>query len=529
MILVFFNVIVTILFGSLYFAEGLRFSVDASFLDGHPTGVFIRPAKSLDVDEVSPFRSIPYSIWWVLVTMTTVGYGDYSPTTRVGKSIGVVCFYVGIIFLALPISVLGNNFEIAYNRMMQTNLKSARKTKKQAVKAETGAPPGWIPRCRGIRKKIFILLEDPSASRIGKFISLTVIVVILVSTASFIMESMPDFNYTPDVCLADLSIDNCKPRPDPVFHIVEFTCIVIFTIEYCGRMTTVHAATPEECGIVAPANSSPLWVTVVYATQWLNLIDLVAILPFYVEMAGGGGGGAAVLRVLRLVRTFRVLKMPKMRACGEMFIDVVIDALPALFLLFFMTTLMCVLFSSLIVFAESSWYSVDYDREVCPQGCYVRPTTDGYGLEPSPFRSILYAFWWFFTTATTVGFGDDYPTTTAGRMVGVVTFYTGIVLIALPITIISGCFNKRYPEYLSEFGTGRPEDAIEHEGSMRLQDQDARKVHPGPPDSSADDNNDSEHVESASPTLPNSIRSDTDLERQKARWGRLSPEQRPLP
>ena len=57
----------------------------------------------------------------------------------------------------------------------------------------------------------------------------------------------------------------------------------------------------------------------------------------------------------------------------------------------------------------------------------------------------------FFTTATTVGYGDDYPTTLGGRLVGVMTFYTGIILLALPVTIVGGSFNKYYPEWLKEF------------------------------------------------------------------------------
>merc|ERR1711972_1188136 len=130
-----------------------------------------------------------------------------------------------------------------------------------------------------------------------------------------------------------------------------------------------------------------------------------------------------------------------------------VEALPALFLLFFMTTLMCVLFASLIVFAEGSRYSVSEAKfvENYPEGLYIRPTADGHDIEPSPFQSILYAFWWFFTTATTVGYGDDYPTTTAGRIVGIATFYTGIILLALPITIVAERFNAHYPDWIREF------------------------------------------------------------------------------
>jgi voltage-gated potassium channel len=44
---------------------------------------------------------------WVLTTMTTVGYGDFFPTTTAGKALGVVVFYCGIIFVCMPISIIG--------------------------------------------------------------------------------------------------------------------------------------------------------------------------------------------------------------------------------------------------------------------------------------------------------------------------------------------------------------------------------------------------------------------------------------
>jgi len=56
------------------------------------------------------FGTIPASFWWVLTTMTTVGYGDCSPLTLWGKTLGVVTMGAGVIFLALPITVLGSNF-----------------------------------------------------------------------------------------------------------------------------------------------------------------------------------------------------------------------------------------------------------------------------------------------------------------------------------------------------------------------------------------------------------------------------------
>ena len=60
--------------------------------------------------EPSPFVSIPASLWWVLATVTTVGYGDLVPTSLAGKLVGAACMVSGVLVMALPISVVTNEF-----------------------------------------------------------------------------------------------------------------------------------------------------------------------------------------------------------------------------------------------------------------------------------------------------------------------------------------------------------------------------------------------------------------------------------
>ena len=62
-----------------------------------------------DINEDSLW-TIPDGIWWALITMTTVGYGDKYPISVFGKCIGVVCAMTGILIIALPIPIVANNF-----------------------------------------------------------------------------------------------------------------------------------------------------------------------------------------------------------------------------------------------------------------------------------------------------------------------------------------------------------------------------------------------------------------------------------
>merc|ERR1711988_332451 len=57
------------------------------------------------------FGTIPRSFWWAVVTMTTVGYGDCYPVSTPGKMLAMVTMLIGVLILALPITVVGFNFQ----------------------------------------------------------------------------------------------------------------------------------------------------------------------------------------------------------------------------------------------------------------------------------------------------------------------------------------------------------------------------------------------------------------------------------
>jgi len=467
-ILMFFNLIIGIIFASvMVILEGQEFSVHPDFTssdlgeDRHEHGVFVRLNSQGSAMEITPFFSIPMALWWVFTTMTTVGYGDMYPTTWQGKSVGVVCFYVGIILLALPIGVLSSNFEAAYARYQAKdqgltveefeNSPTKQGTRRSflggsvIIKTKTFGATPWWPSEGGLGRQIFQLLNDPSSSKLSKLVSYFITVVIILTTGTMILESLPDFNRTPDACFEELTVENCKPRPFVVFALIETVCIIVFTIDYVLRIVLVHSEDPRAIG--ADLETSAAKATLKYALQWLNIVDLMAIVPFYLTKAGFMGSSAAVLRVLRLIRVFRLLKSPKLRTCVDMILNIVSDSLPGIASVFSLTSLVCVLSASCLWFAEGSNYSVTDFSDEYPMGVYVRANVNGFGREPTPFTSISHCFWWFFTTATTVGYGDEFPTSAAGRVIAVVTFYAGVVLMAIKLTIVGGSLKKHFPSW----------------------------------------------------------------------------------
>ena len=80
------------------------------------------------------FRSIPESFWWSLITMTTVGYGDMTPKTWLGKIFGGACAICGVLVVALPISIIGSSFNLYY-AYAQARLKLPRKKNRVLLNA----------------------------------------------------------------------------------------------------------------------------------------------------------------------------------------------------------------------------------------------------------------------------------------------------------------------------------------------------------------------------------------------------------
>jgi len=185
----------------------------------------------------------------------------------------------------------------------------------------------------------------------------------------------------------------------PAFAVMEHVTVAIFIVDYLLRLLT------------ADYKLGKGWVSfILYPFTLMALIDLVCILPSFTALASG----FKLLKVLRLLRAFRVFRAAKMLRYSKSLILVsdVIKEQKSSLLAVCVLAFSYILISALIVF----------------------------NVEPDTFSNFFDAVYWATVSLTTVGYGDIYPVSTAGRVITMLSSLFGIAVIALPAGIITAGF-----------------------------------------------------------------------------------------
>lgn len=201
---------------------------------------------------------------------------------------------------------------------------------------------------------------------------------------------------------------------------VELVTSVIFSVEYALRVWTADMLHPE----------LPPWrARLKYIFSGLALVDLVAILPLWIPMLIPNHLlGIRALRLIRLLRVFKLNRyMEAMSVIGDVFAEKKRELVASGI---FVTVLM--LLSSLLM------YHAEHEAQ------------------PDQFRNAFSGLWWAVATLTTVGYGDIYPITAAGRLLGAVIAMLGIGMVAIPTSILSSGFIEHFSTSKKKLSGGGP-------------------------------------------------------------------------
>ncbi|EFO27232.1 voltage-gated potassium channel [Loa loa] len=272
-----------------------------------------------------------------------------------------------------------------------------------------------------VRKKMWTFLERPGSSVQAKAFELSSTLFVAISVMGLSFGTIPDFQviqYLPaeneTILLPNGTITVVEKIEEiriehQIFVLTERICIAFFTVEYCLRL------------FAAPKKFR-------FALKPLNLVDLMAIVPFYLELLLTLCGvddkklrdlrwAFLVVRILRVLRVIRIIKLGRFSSGLQTFAMTLQRSQKQLQMMTIVLLTGVVFFSTMIYFLEKD--------------------EDG-----TPFTSIPAAYWWCIVTMTTVGYGDAVPATTMGKIIASAAIMCGVLVLALPITIIVDNFIK---------------------------------------------------------------------------------------
>ena len=228
-----------------------------------------------------------------------------------------------------------------------------------------------------IRNRLRKIVEE-NDTRKGRFFDNFIQFLILISLVSFSLETLPDNSDEFNVIL----------------KYVEVVSVILFSIEYILRIYV---------------SQKPFK----YIFSFYGLIDLIAILPFYLAH----GLDLRFLRIFRIFRVFRSFKLIRYNKAMRRF-HLAANIVKEELVLFLMV-------AAIFVFIAAS-------------GIYFFENE----AQPEKFSSVFHSLWWAIVTLTTVGYGDVYPITVGGMVFTFFVLLVGVGIVAVPAGLIASALSK---------------------------------------------------------------------------------------
>lgn len=188
------------------------------------------------------------------------------------------------------------------------------------------------------------------------------------------------------------SVESINKQYHSIFKVLEWVFTICFTIEYVLRLYCIYRP-------------------VKYATSFFGVVDLVSILPTYIEFIVPHAGALSVVRAMRILRVFRIFKLAHFVKEGFVIMSAMRASLPKITVFLVFILLIVTVMGSVIYLIEGG------------------PGTN--------FDSIPRSIYWAIVTITTVGYGDISPTTPFGQFLAAAVMIMGYVVIAVPTGIVS--------------------------------------------------------------------------------------------
>ena len=236
-----------------------------------------------------------------------------------------------------------------------------------------------------IREHVYYFLE-PGDDK-GRSVDVAIIVLIFLNIVALILET----------------VESIYSAHQAAFALFENVSIAVFSVEYILR---IWSCTTN------PRYAHPVSGRLRFLVSPLGIIDLLAILPFFLPFFGVD---LRFVRTVRLLRIFRIVKLARYSRALRLLGHVVHQRKEELLSIFFVLLTLLIISSSLMFFAEHS-------------------------VQPEVFSSIPTTMWWGIVTLTTVGYGDAYPITPLGQTIGAIIAVLGIGMFALPAGILGAGF-----------------------------------------------------------------------------------------